>query len=64
MKLDRTKLEVEELHGGSESSDLGFWHAMTPIERLRAVQVNRLVAYGRASTSQRLQRVLEVAERS
>ena len=63
MKVDRTKFMVVNIHGGGESSDRVYWQDKTPDERLRAVQTDRLVAYGRASTSQRLQRVLEVAQR-
>jgi len=63
MKVDRETLQVEDLHGDAEASDRAYWRACTPLERLRAVQIDRQVAYGRASTSRRLQRVLEVAER-
>jgi hypothetical protein len=63
MKLDRTQLMIEELHGRAESSDQAYWKDRTPLDRLRAVQIDRQVAYGRASTSRRLQRILEVADR-
>ena len=63
MKLDRTQLVIEELHGRSESSDQMYWKDKTPLDRLRAVQIDRQAAYGRASTSRRLQRILEVADR-
>ena len=63
MELDRTRLVIEELHGRAESSDRMYWRNQTPLDRLRAVQIDRQVAYGRASASQRLQRVLDVADR-
>ncbi len=62
MKVDRTKLVVDDL-GAADASDRAYWRDKTPVERLRAVQQDRQVAYGRASTARRLQRVLEVAER-
>ena len=60
MKLDRTKLSIVALKDGA---DTHFWATRDPLDRLRAVQIDRQVAYGRTSTSRRLQRVLEVAER-
>jgi len=63
MKVDRETLQVERLHGDADASDRAYWSARSPLERLRAVQSDRQVAYGRASASRRLQRVLEVAER-
>lgn len=41
MKLDRTKLVIEDLHGRSASFDRKFWKDRTPMERLRAVQIDR-----------------------
>ncbi len=63
MKLDRTQLVIEDLHGRAELSDRTYWENRTPMERLRAVQIDRQVAYGRASASRRLQRILEVVDR-
>lgn len=63
MRLDRTKLAIEDLHGHAEWRDRMYWRDKTPIERLQALQIDREVAYGRANASKRLQRVLEVAQR-
>jgi len=63
MKLDRTQLTITDLHGQAEAADRDYWHGKSPAERLRAVQTNREIAYGRANASKRLQRILEVAER-
>ena len=63
MKVDRKTLQVEDMHADAEASDRTYWRARTPQERLRAVQIDRQVAYGRANTSRGLQRVLEIAER-
>jgi len=60
MNVDRKRLTIVDLR---DTSDRTFWRDHTPLERLRAVQINRQVAYGRTSTSGRLQRILEVAER-
>ena len=60
MKLDKTKLSIVVM---KDSSDVRYWAMRSPLERLKAVEINRQVAYGRASTSGRLQRVLEVVER-
>ena len=60
MKVDRNTLEIADLH---RQSDDRYWQAQTPVQRLRAMQLNREVAFGRIRSSQRLQRILEVAER-
>ena len=60
MKVDRNTLKIADLH---RQSDDRYWQARTPVQRLRAVQLNREVAFGRIRSSQRLQRILEVAER-
>lgn len=61
MKMDRTQLSVVDL---KDSSDTEYWKKQTHSERLRAIQIDRQVAYGRSNTSRRLQRILEVADRS
>ena len=60
IKVDRNALSVRDLHA---SSDDEYWHARPAVERLRAVQINRQVAYGRTRPTRGLQRILEVAER-
>ena len=62
MDIDRTQLSIVDLH--DSMADSNYWLRKTPIERLRAIQVHREAAYGRARSSQGLQRVLEVIERS
>jgi len=61
MRIDRTELSVVDL---KHSSDIEYWNKQSPLERLRAIQIDRQVAYGRSNTTRRLQRILEVAERS
>lgn len=62
MDIDRTQLSIVDLHNSDADSE--YWFRKTPIERLRAVQVNREAAYGKGRSSQGLQRVLEIIERS
>jgi hypothetical protein len=60
MNLDRTKFSIVNL---KESSDIGYWADKSPVERLRAIQINRQAAYGKSNASGRIQRILEVVER-
>ena len=60
MKIDRNTLSVAGLH---RQSDDRYWRAQTPVQRLRTMQLDREVAYGRPCSSQRLQRVLEIEPR-
>jgi len=57
MKMDRTKLSVVDL---KDSSDIEYWNKQSPKDRLLAIQIHRQVAYGRSTTSGRLQRILEI----
>jgi hypothetical protein len=58
MKLDRKAFSVSKLH---EASDDAYWHARSPAERLRAVQLNRMIAYGEAAACGRVKRVISIA---
>ena len=60
MKLERTAISVVDT---DDSSDRDYWLRQSPEARLRAIQIHRQAAYGRADASGRVQRVLEVAER-
>ena len=57
MKIDRNTLEISVLH---RQSDARYGQAQTPVQRLRAVQLNRELAYGRTRSFQRFHRVLEL----
>ena len=59
MKMDRTTLTVTTLQADTDHQD---WRLKPPVERLRAVQLNRQVAYGRNRAAGRLQRVLAIVE--
>ena len=60
MNMDRTKFSIVNL---KESSDIRYWEDKSPVERLRAIQIDRQAAYGKSNASGRIQRVLEVIER-
>jgi len=61
MKLDRTKLSIVDFN---DSQDKEYWMKLSPEKRLQALQINRQAAYGKSNSSRRLQRVLEIVERS
>lgn len=62
VQLDKTAFEVISLF--DESDDKRYWHKKSPSERLRALELMRQIIYGYDPTSIRLQRVLEVTQRS
>ncbi len=62
MKVARHKLSIVDRR--AKTPDKGYWLGQSASERLRAVQINRQVAYGRTDVARRLQRILEVVERS
>lgn len=47
-----------------QSDDKACWHAKSPYKRLQAVEALRQLNYGRHQSTARLQRVLEVAQRT
>jgi len=61
-RLDRTVLKISSLH--EPPDDREYWHRRTPEERLEAVELMRQIIYGYDPATTRLQRVLEIVERS
>ena len=59
MKIDKTQLSVVDL---KDSSDVEYWQKQSPLDRLRAIEIHRQVAYGKSNTSKRFQKILEVVE--
>jgi hypothetical protein len=59
-RVDRSVFTVASLTDASD--ERAYWHAQTPAERLRALELMRQVMYGVDSSTGRLQRVLEVAQ--
>ncbi|HUP93175.1 MAG TPA: hypothetical protein VM074_13085 [Solimonas sp.] len=61
LRVDRGAFSVTTI--GEEPSDLAYWLERTPEQRLHAVELMRQVMFGYAPDTERLQRILEIAER-
>ena len=61
-KLDRTALSVSSLKAASDEKK--YWLAKSPYERLLAIETMRQIIYGYDPLTTRLQRVLEVTQRT
>ncbi len=61
-KVQRTAFTLASLF--DESDEKSYWLSKTPYERLQAVELMRQIIYGYNPSAMRLQRVLEVAQRS
>jgi hypothetical protein len=59
-RLDKTAFEVRSLE--DEGNDREFWWSKSPDERLLALEMMRQSVYGYDPLTDRLQRVLTVAE--
>ena len=57
--MDKTAFSVTTLANADD--DEAYWRSKSPIERIEAIETMRQILYG-YSPSERLQRVLEVAE--
>jgi hypothetical protein len=62
LKLDKTTLTVASLVDPPDEKT--YWHAKSLSERLQAVEMLRHLNYGRRQSTARLQRVLEVTQRT
>jgi hypothetical protein len=62
-KMDRSVISVVRLDE-QDDHDKRCWRGKSPHERLQAVEETRQMIYGYDSASTRLQRVLEIAQRS
>jgi hypothetical protein len=62
-KMDRGAFSVVSLQEQDEE-EKRYWRSKSPHERLLAVEETRQMLYGYDPASTRLQRVLEVAQRS
>ena len=62
LKIDKTNFSTASL--SAPSDDKGYWLDQSPYERLRAVETLRKLNYGLGQSTARLQRVLEVTQRS
>ena len=58
-KIQRKFIEIVDLHNADDSD---YWRDISPIERIEAIEFMRKVMFGYDRVSERLQRVLTVAE--
>ena len=59
-KVDRSAVSAGSL--SEESDEKAYWQKRSVEERLDAIELYRIIAYGHDACTARLQRVLEVAE--
>ena len=62
-RIDRTAFSVVSLEE-ADSDEMQFWLSKTHYERLDALETLRQIFYGYDPTTTRLQRVLEITERT
>jgi len=62
IKIDKTAFSVSSLL--NDTDDKSYWLSKTPKERLIATELMRQINYGYDPTTARLQRILEIAERT
>ena len=62
IKMEKSAFKVYSSFAEAEADERAYWHSCTPEERLRHVEFLRRLNYGHRTT-ERLQRVLEVAGR-
>jgi len=61
-KMQKTAFTVSSLF--EKSDEKSYWLSKTPYERLEAVELMRRIIYGYDPSTTRLQRVLEITQRS
>ena len=57
--IRRDVFEVVDLHNADDSN---YWLSRSPVERIEAIEFMRKVMFGHDRVSERLQRVLTIAE--
>ncbi len=62
LRIDKQALSVASLL--QPSDEKAYWLSKTPHERLQAAELMRQIVYGYDPSTTRLQRVLEIAQRS
>ena len=61
-RVNKGTLSVLSSFEEADAADKAYWHSKTPQERLEAIELMRQINYGYNPTTERLQRVLEIAE--
>lgn len=62
-RLDKTVFSIVSSFEEADEEDRKYWHSRTPMERLQHTEYLRRINYGDSATA-RLQRVLEIVERT
>ncbi len=60
-KVDKEAFSVLSSFEEAVEDDKAYWHSKTPQERMAALELMRQINYGYDPTTERLQRILEVA---
>ena len=60
--VDKEKFPVLSSFEEADEADKTYWHSKTPQERMAALELMRQINYGYDPATERLQRVLEIAE--
>ena len=60
-RVDKGTFSVLSSFEKAAEDDKAYWHSKTPQERMAALELMRQINYGYDPTTERLQRVLEVA---
>ena len=61
-RVDKEAFSVMSSFEEADAADKAYWHSKTPQERMAALELMRQINYGYDPTTERLQRVLEIAE--
>ena len=61
-KVDKEMFSVLSSFEEAAEADKAYWHSKSPQERMAALELMRQINYGYDPTTERLQRVLEVAK--
>ena len=61
-KMDKDTFSVLSSFEEADEADKAYWHSKSPQERLEALELMRQINYDYDPVTDRLQRVLEVAE--
>ena len=61
-KMDKEEFSVLSSFEEADEADKAYWHSKTPQERMAALELMRQINYGYDPTTERLQRILEIAE--
>ncbi|MBS4028748.1 MAG: hypothetical protein KGZ58_08925 [Ignavibacteriales bacterium] len=61
-KMDKTHLSVVDLREDTSAENRNYWLSKTPTERFIALELLRQQLYGYDSTTERMEKVIEVVD--